>query len=134
MPGQQKLILVNGSRLLRSILKRAIEQDKALKVVAEVDDFVKFPAVLQHTDADWVILTLNPHKSPPEIVDKALREQPKLSCLILATDGSCIRMRWVETHEISLDKKSLEELQAILRENRVKERLSERIGYSWIAG
>ena len=128
MPIQQKIILVDGSRLLRGMLKRAIERDAGLRVVAEVDDFRKFSTVVNQTDADWLFLTLLPQKPIPEIIDKALRERPSLNLMVMATDGSQVRMRWVETHEVSLDEKNLEEILSVLHEKGKGEKLTERIG------
>jgi DNA-binding NarL/FixJ family response regulator len=135
MPSQRKIVLVNDSRLLRGILKRAIQRDHGLQVVAEVDDLAKFSSVIRQADVDWIILALPPGKPIPTIVDQALREQPKLNLLVMATDGSRVRMRWIEAHETDLDEKNLQELLAILREKGGKvvgEKFIERIDKEWI--
>lgn len=123
----QRIVLVNGSRLLRGILKRAIERDNNLSVVAEVDDHAKISSVIKEVKMDWIILALHPQESFPETVDNVLRNQPQLKCLVMATDGSRVRMRWIETHETSLDEKDLEELLTLLRENEVTNKLTEKI-------
>lgn len=123
----QRIVLINRSRLLRGILKRAIERDIGLQVVAEVDDYIKISSVIKNADADWIILALQPQESIPEIVDTVLRDRPELRCLVMATDGSQVRMRWIETHETALDEKNLEELFTVLRENQVTDKLIERI-------
>jgi hypothetical protein len=120
MSNQQKIVLVNESRLLRGILKRAIERDAGLHIIAEVDSFAKFPSVIKRAKADWIILALPPGESVPEVVDKVLMEQTNMSLLIMATDGSRVRMRWIEMHESSLDENNLEEILTILREKKGK--------------
>ena len=122
---RKKVVLVNGSRLMRGIFKRVIDRDEELQVVAEVDNFIKIPSVLRQAHADWMVLTLPPDKPIPKIIDKVLREQPELNCLIMATDGSCMRMRKIEAHETSLDEKSLDEILEILRKNELGKKPSE---------
>lgn len=117
MPPAKRIVLVDGSRLLRGMLKRAIERDPQLFVVAEVDKMEKFPSIIQHIDADWIFLTIPPENVIPEVVNHTLREHPELRLLVMSTDGSRVRMRWIETHETSLDQKNLKEIIAILREN-----------------
>jgi len=123
----QKIILVNESRLLRGILKRAIEQDNDLHVVAEIDDYTKITSVIENADVNWIVLALHPHKSIPDDIDALLRDRPDLRCLVMASDGSHVQMRWIETHDTSLNEKSLEELLTILRESNGTERIKERI-------
>ena len=125
MSTQRKIILVNGSRLLRGILKRVIERDASLHVIAEIDDIIKVPTVIEHVDTDWIILAIPPQKPIPKIIDQLLRERPELNCLIVATDGSQVRLRRIEAHETPLNKENLEELLAVLREMGGKDKLAE---------
>lgn len=117
MPPTQRIVLVDGSRLLRGMLKRAIERDHQLQVVAEVDEINKFPSVIRLADANWIFLILPPREAIPEVINHTLRKHPELRLLVMTTDGSRVRMRWIETHETILDQKNLEEIMAILREN-----------------
>lgn len=116
MPPVKRIVLVDGSRLLRGMLKRAIERELQLYVVAEVDELNKIPSVIQHAQADWIFLIIPPGNAIPEIVQQTLREHPELILLVMSTDGSRVRMRWIETHETSLDQKNLKEIMTILRE------------------
>jgi DNA-binding NarL/FixJ family response regulator len=123
----QMIVLVNESRLLRGILKRAIERDPDLHVVTEVDDYTKVSSVIENADIDWIVLALHPQESIPDVIDVVLRDQPDLRCLVMSTDGSQVQMRWIETHDTSLNEKSLDELLTILRESNVTNRIKERI-------
>ena len=96
MPEQQKIILVNDSRLLRSILKRAIQKDQGLRVIAEVDSIEKFSTVIEQTDVDWILLAQRPDEPIPIIINQVLRDQPDLNLMMVATDGSRVRTRWIE--------------------------------------
>ena len=98
MPEQQKIILVNDSRLLRSIQK--------------------FSTVIEHTAVDWIVLAQRPEEPIPIIINQVLRNQPDLNLMMVATDGSRVRTRWIETHDANLDEKNLQEILATLRQNR----------------
>jgi DNA-binding NarL/FixJ family response regulator len=118
MSQQQKIILVNDSRLLRSILKQAIQQDLGLRVIAEVDKIEKFNAVIEQTDVDWIVLAQHSEEPIPTIINQVLSERPDINLMVVATDGSRVRTRWIETHDTNLDKKNLQEILAILRQKR----------------
>jgi response regulator of citrate/malate metabolism len=123
MPPTQRIVLVDGSRLLRGMLKRAIERDTHLRVVAEVDEIKKFSTVIRHANADWIFLILPPRKAVPEVINQTLRKHPELRMLVMSTDGSRVRMRWIETHETALDQQNLDEIMQILRKNENKAKL-----------
>lgn len=123
MPSQQNVVLVIDSRLLRGILKRAIQHEDGLNVVAEVDDLSKFNAVIDHAEADWIVLAQPQEKSIPEVIDQTLIKKQDLNLLIMAMDGSHVRLRRVETHETALDDKNLQELLSIMRDVGVKKQL-----------
>ncbi|MFN2234680.1 MAG: hypothetical protein ACK2U1_10645, partial [Anaerolineales bacterium] len=99
MSKPQKIVMVDGSRLLRGIFKRAVQRDTRLQVVSEIDDINDFPDAIMPVDADWIFLALPTGQSVPAAVDQTLRERPDLNMLVIDADGSHLRMRWIETHE-----------------------------------
>lgn len=122
MSTPQKIVFVEGSRLLRGIFRRAIQRDARLQVISEIDDMNDFPDAIKKVDADWILLALPSGRRVPAIVDQTLRERPDLNMLVMDPDGSHLRMRWIETHETSLDEKNLTELLMVLREKGRKQR------------
>jgi hypothetical protein len=107
--------LLDNSRLVRDLLRRVIDKAPGLQIVAEVDDLSDYPDVACQTRADWTILLLDPDEEVPEIVEQAINYQNSMRLLVMAVDGSQVRMRWIEPHEQSLDNKNLEDLLTILR-------------------
>jgi hypothetical protein len=103
------------------MLSRVIDKAPGLQVVAELQDLSKYPDVVRQTGADWTILLLDPDEQVPEIVEQVLNQQPSMRLLVMAVDGSQVRMRWIEPHEISLDDKSLDDLLTILRRDVVEQ-------------
>lgn len=111
----RRIILANGSRFLRDMLKRVIEKVPDLRVVGEVTDLARLSSAILQTDAQWVIVSRPPNGKLPEVVESLLLKHPLVRILSVATDGSQVRMKWLESHEQVLDGSSLDELIAILR-------------------
>lgn len=117
----QSIILLDNSPLVRGMLKRVIDKAPGLKIVAEVDTFSEYPEVAQQTNADWTILLLDPDEVVPEIVERFVNNHASMRLLVMAVDGSQVRMRWVEPHEVSLDDKNLDDLLKILRREEIEQ-------------
>lgn len=115
--GTQSIILLDNSRLVRDMFRRVIKKAPGLQIIAEVEDVSDFPNIARQTNADWTILLLDPDEEVPTIVEQTLNHQTSMRLLVMAVDGSQVRMRWIEPHEIYLNDKSLEELLTILRQD-----------------
>jgi hypothetical protein len=97
------------------MLRRVIDKDPGLQIVAEVQDLSEYPEVARQIRADWTILLLDPDEEVPEIVQQVHNHHASMRLLVMAVDGSQVRMRWIEPHETSLNDKSLDDLLTILR-------------------
>lgn len=117
----QSIILLDNSPLVRGMLRRVIDKAPRLKIVAELDNFADYPTVAQQTNADWTILLLDPDESVPEIVEQVVNNHASMRLLVMAVDGSQVRMRWVEPREVSLDDKNLDDLLTILRRDEIEQ-------------
>jgi hypothetical protein len=111
---KQKIILINGSRLLRELLHIVIYKAEHLEVVQEIHDMELLPAAIHDTEADWVIISLALEKKIPDWVDTYITSHPAVRFLVVSNDGSRIRMKWLESHEQDLDDLSLKELIQLL--------------------
>jgi len=111
---EQRIILANGSRLLRDMLKRIIFKSDKLEVVREVTDQKELPSVIEHTNPEWVIVSLAFDNGVPAWVDGFMANHPSVRFMALATDGSKIKMKWLEIHEQELNGISLNDLIQIL--------------------
>lgn len=114
---EQRIVLANGSRLLRDMLKRVLFKSDKLEVVREVTDPRELPAVIENTDPEWVIVSLSFDNGVPSWVDGFMANHPSVRFMALATDGSKIKMKWLEVHEQDLNELSLNELLNILESN-----------------
>jgi DNA-binding NarL/FixJ family response regulator len=111
---EQRIILANGSRLLRDMLKRILFKSDHFDVVREVTDQKELPSVIEHTQPEWVILSLSFDNGVPAWVDGFMATHPSVRFLAVAADGSTVKMKWLEVHEQELNGLSLNELIHIL--------------------
>jgi len=111
---EQRIVLANGSRLLRDMLKRIIFKSDKLELVREVTDQKELLAVIEHTNPEWVIVSLSFDNGVPAWVDSFMASHPSVRFMALATDGSKIKMKWLEVHEQELNGLSLNDLIDIL--------------------
>lgn len=111
---EQRVVLANGSRLLRDMLKRILYKSDQLEVVQEVTDQRELASVIEHTQPEWVILTMSYDSSIPGWVDTFMTAHPAVRFLAMTSDGSRIKMKWLEVHEQELNGLSLNELLHIL--------------------
>jgi chemotaxis response regulator CheB len=111
---EQRIVLANGSRLMRDMLKRILYKSDNLEVVREVIDQKELPSVIENTQPEWVILSLAFDNGVPAWVDGFIASHPSVRFMALAADGSKIKLKWLEIHEQELNGLSLNDLIKIL--------------------
>jgi hypothetical protein len=111
---QARIILVNGSRLLRELLLAVIHKAEHLAVVKDIPSNDKLPAALEAVEADWLLVSLPSDKELPDWVDQHMSRHPLVRCLAVSTSSGRVILRWLEPHEEAIDNLSLDELLQIL--------------------
>lgn len=111
---EQRIVLANGSRLLRDMLKRIIVKSENLDVVGEVSDQKELPAAIEHSKPEWVIVSLPFDNGIPGWVDSFITVHPSVRVMAVASDGSKVKIKWLEIHEQELNGLSLSDLLQIL--------------------
>lgn len=114
---QQQIVLANGSRLLRDMLKRIIHKSDHLALLDEVTDQNDLPTAIEKSSPEWVILSLSYNDDIPAWVDGYMADHPSVRFIAMAIDGSKIKMKWLEIHEQELNGLSLNDLLHILENN-----------------
>lgn len=112
---EQRIVLANTSRLLRDMLKRIIHKTRDLELLEEITDQRELPVVIEHSRPAWVILSLPYDNKIPAWVESYISEHPSVRFMAIASDGSKIKMKWLEIHEQELDGISLHDLLRILQ-------------------
>lgn len=111
---EQRIILANGSRLVREMLNRILHKTENLEVVQEISNQEKLPNEIEASDAEWIIMSLPEDREMPEWVDKYIVAHPHIRFMAVATDGSWVRTKWLEYHEEQMNNLSLKDLLHIL--------------------
>ena len=114
---EQRIILANGSRLLRQMLNRILIKTNNLKVIQEITNHDKLQSAIKSTDAEWIIMSLPVSSTIPEWIDNYIIDHPHMRFMAVADDGSWVKTKWLETHEEELGNLSLRDLILILGGN-----------------
>ena len=85
---EQRIILANGSRLLREMLNRILLKTENLEVVKEITDRDTLPTAIEEPDAEWVIMSLPVDNKLPEWTDNYIIDHPHVRFMAVAADGS----------------------------------------------
>ncbi len=111
---EQRIILADGSRLVREMLNRILHKTENLEVVQEISNHEMLPNEIKESDAEWVIMSLPVDREIPDWVDNYIVDHPQVRFMAVATDGSWVRTKWLEYHEEEMDNLSLKDLIHIL--------------------
>ena len=115
---EQTIILLNGTTIARELFKKVIAKTPGLRIIADVEDTLRFPEVANQIDADWTLMILSPGEQVPEAVNQVIEQDSTLHLMTIVADGSRVQMKWMEPHEITLNEKNLKEILQILIENK----------------
>lgn len=107
---EHRIILANGSRLLREMLNRILRRTRGLSIVREVSDQNDLPAAIQEEEAEWLIMSLPEGGKVPEWVDVYMLDHPAIRVLTVSPDGGRVKLKWLECRERDLVDPSLDDL------------------------
>lgn len=110
----QRIILVNGSRLLGDMLHTVIYKADHLEMVQEVSSHEGLPSAIEKSEAEWVIMSLPFDKSIPDWVDEYLAKHPSMRFLTVFLGTGKVKLKWLESREEDLEDLSLNDLIHIL--------------------
>ena len=114
MISRKRVILANGSRLLREMLHRAINKADQLEVVQEIPDWEGLSPALERFDPAWVIVA-QPYTHPPhQRIDSCMEEFPSVGFIFLSPSQNYIKMKWQTSREEEYSDLSLKEFIHIL--------------------
>lgn len=111
----RRIILAIESRLLRDMLRRALENVHGVRIVGEYTDRATLLAAVAQSKAQWVIVSLAENGDMPAVADFLRTAKPRLNILAVALDGSRTRMRVQDTRDEDLNGMSLDELIEVLQ-------------------
>ena len=110
----KRVILANGSRLLREMLHRAINKADNLEVVQEIPNYEELPSAIERFGPEWVILSVPLNEHTRDWINTCMAENPSVRFILLSPDNSSIKMKWQASYEENLANLSLKDFIHIL--------------------
>ena len=109
----QRVILVTASRLFGEMLRRVIDRSGHLEMVQEVYSDKALPRAIEQTEAEWMILSLNSHKTFPGWVDRHIASHPSMRFLAIFLGSNKVRLKGLD-YEEEMEDLSLKDVLYIL--------------------
>jgi DNA-binding NarL/FixJ family response regulator len=103
----KRVILANGSRLLREMLHRVINKADQLEVVQEVPNHEELPFAIERFDPAWVIVSLPENDPAHGQINDYIANYPSVRFIFLSPDDKNVRMKWQNSYEEDLTNLSL---------------------------
>jgi hypothetical protein len=114
---RKRIILANGSRLLREMLHRVIDKADHLEVVQELPTYEHLPSAIESLDPEWVILSGPYQKDTHHWINTYMAEYPLVRFLFLSPKSNSVKMKWQTTYEEDLTNLSLRDFIDILEKD-----------------
>jgi hypothetical protein len=103
----KRVILANGSRLLREMLHRVINKADQLEVVQEVPNHEELPFAIERFHPAWVIVSLPYNDRANGRINDYIEDYPSVRFIFLSPDDKSVKMKWQNSYEEDLTNFSL---------------------------
>jgi hypothetical protein len=113
----KRIILADGSRLLREMLHRVIDKAGQLEVVQEVPGHDDLPLAIKRFNPEWVIISLPYSPSAHGQIDTCMQDFPSVRFLFLSPESNHVKMKWQTSHEEDVTNLSLKNFIEILEKD-----------------
>jgi DNA-binding NarL/FixJ family response regulator len=109
----KRVILAEGSRLVREMLHHAIDKADHLEVVGEVTDYQDVPGIMKKFDPEWVVIpTSFSHR-----FHSWVQAYPSVRFIFLTPNKNDIKMKWQSAFEANYSDLSLKDFIYILEKD-----------------
>lgn len=89
----KRVMLANGSRLLREMLQRVLTKAENLEVLAELPDHETLPAALQRFAPEWVILSPPMSSEEHNWINAFVELHPSVRFMFLSPENGGITIK-----------------------------------------
>jgi len=114
MRSTKRIILADGSRLVREMLHRALDKADRLEVVQEIHEYRELPSAIRRFDPAWVILSFSYNEKAHSWLDACMEDHPWVRFIFLSPSQNRIKMVWKTSYEEESANLSLNEFIDIL--------------------
>lgn len=98
----KRVILADGSRLLREMLHHVIDKADHLKVVQELPDREGLASAIERLDPEWVILSAPYNLNTHGWINACMAEYPSVRFMFLSPESNNVKMKWQTAYEEDL--------------------------------
>jgi hypothetical protein len=95
---QQTILLADGPRIVRDMLKRLIEKKAELRLVSDLEGLDRLPEEVRRLRPDWVILLSASLHDQPGLIEDLIRDASEMHIVILSTGEDQTQLGWLEYH------------------------------------
>ena len=113
----KRVILANGSRLLREMLHRVINKADNLEVVQELPNYEELPSAIERFSPAWVIISLPYNLDAQRWINTYMSDYPSVRFIFLSPENNSIKMKWQTSYEEDLANLSLKDFIHILEKD-----------------
>jgi DNA-binding NarL/FixJ family response regulator len=117
MRSTKRIILADGSRLVREMLHHALDKAEQLQIVDEVPDHEGLPLSIEKSAPAWVIVPLPYSNSTRDWIDACITNHPAVGFVFLSPHQNQITMKWQTSCEEEYSDLSLKEFIQILEKD-----------------
>ena len=89
----KRVVIANGSRLMREALRRVIEKVDRLEVVPGFPGLDDMPGVIERFEPGWVFLSSPRERISGSVLDNYLRRYPLVRFVVISPDHSRIELQ-----------------------------------------
>lgn len=114
MVSTKRVILADGSRLLREMLHRVIDKANRLRVVQELPDSEELHSAINRFDPEWVILSRPFSQDAHAWINSCMADHPDVRFIFLSADQNHVKMKSQMCYEEDFSDLSLKEFIHIL--------------------
>jgi DNA-binding NarL/FixJ family response regulator len=89
-----RVVVANQPRLMRELVIETVKQQPDIEVVAEIEDESEIARVVDESQPDFLIITLDESDKYPPVCDGLLRRRPEMKILALAAERNSSVFFW----------------------------------------
>ena len=117
MKSTKRIILADGSRLVREMLHHVLDKAEQLQIVDEVPDHKGLSLSIEKFEPEWVIVPLPYSSSMHDWIDACITGHPAVGFVFLSPHQNQIKMKWQTSCEEEYSDLSLKEFIQILEKD-----------------
>lgn len=112
----RRAILVDGSRILRDLIRRVLETKAGFEVVDELSNLEELSSSLARAETEWAFLILSPNlEISKRHTVEILVEHPSMRIILIRMDEGRIEMEWLVRGHKDLTDMTLDEITLVIQ-------------------